>query len=322
MALLFCDGFDHYTIGDMPTKYIDAGANSISSPGRNGTGYCVRFNNSRAYTAIGSKTTLVVGFGIKLYTAYSGILYRFCEGDTTHVDLRIDSSQRLYVTRNGTTLGSVSTVPLRINVWEHVQIKVFINDSTGTVEVKINSVSVISLTGQDTQNGLTGVITKAGLYCNTDCAFYDDYWIDDADFLGDCIIETKFPNGAGDTTEWTPSTGSNYACVDEVNQNGDTDYVSSGTAGQVDTYAFADLLTSAGSVKGVQANVWARKDDGGTRQIALVARPVSTDRVGASKDMALTYAYYRETFALNPETGAPWTIAEVNAAKFGVKLVS
>ena len=58
--------------------------------------------------------------------------------------------------------------------------------------------------------------------------------------------------------------------------------MASATAGQTDTYAFGNLTTTSGTVFAVQASAVIRKDDAGTRSLALVARPGATDRLGAT----------------------------------------
>jgi len=145
---------------------------------------------------------------------------------------------------------------------------------------------------------------------------------DNKGFLGDIRVQAILPSGAGNSTQMTPSAGSNYQCVDEAAPNDDTDYVSETTAGEKDTYAFGNLTPTSGTVKGTQILISARKDDAGTRTIAPVYRPVSTDYDGTTVSIGNSYDYVRQVKDVSPATSVAWTIAEINGAEFGVKLVS
>jgi hypothetical protein len=135
-------------------------------------------------------------------------------------------------------------------------------------------------------------------------------------------VELLLPSGAGAETQWTPSAGSNYQNVDENPENGDTDYNKSNTVGQVDTYAMANLVSVAGLIYGVQYLEYARKDNAGTRTIAPVARIGGADYLGSNVNLSDSYAYTREIKELSPATAAAWTISEINAMEFGVKVTA
>jgi hypothetical protein len=79
----------------------------------------------------------------------------------------------------------------------------------------------------------------------------DDVIFDDSTWVGPSSIQGLVPTGAGATTQFDPSTGSNYACVDEVPAS-DTDYIYTNTANDVDTYACGNLTGTINSVKAVQ----------------------------------------------------------------------
>jgi hypothetical protein len=330
MALLFFDGFDHYAIGDILKKWTTFAQSDrcsiITNPrggkmiqighGSFGGTFFIRKSFVTSYT------TLYCGFAIYGCTATLPIVM-FYSDTTLQVDLRVDALGRIYATRNGTTIGTPSVPLIDLSSCFHCEVKVYIHDTNGTIDVNINGAAALSLTGLDTRNG-TPTTVNSVVFQTTGYSILKvgDIWIDDSKFLGDCKIETIYPTAAGDTTAWTPSAGDNYACVDEDVPNSDTDYVSSATAGQVDTYAFGDLTITTGVVKGVQAFAFARKDDAGDRSIALVARPVSTDIVGDTVALADSYTYLTQLWELNPEDSAAWEIADINGAKFGVKMVS
>ena len=99
----------------------------------------------------------------------------------------------------------------------------------------------------------------------------------------------------------------------------DTDYVMSSTTGQVDLYASANT-TSEGTVLGVRELARLRKTDAGTRQVRQVIRTGGTTYEGAVHAVTSNYAMHQNLRTVNPNTGNPFTISELNAMEQGVKL--
>lgn len=331
MGVVLMDSFDGYATAQIANKWTYATASVAiqASGGRNGTnGLRLPGNSHYVYEELPSSyNTIYMGFAMKADNITFGgrAFLALYEGSTLHVDFRMaDDTGKIYATRNGTTLGTTTNQVIYPNTWAHIQVKVYIHDSAGTIDVLVNGVNVLSLSGIDTKNDGTGVINCVRLSFGPWSAstYFDDVWVSDSELLGDCRIECILPSGSGATTQWDASAGNNYECVDENTPNSDTDYVSTATADEIDTYAFSNLTTTAGTVKGVQVSAFARKDDAGSRSIALVSRPGSTDRVGDTKALADSYNYYSQILDENPDTEAAWTISEVNASEFGVKLVS
>src|SRR5262249_36678260 len=156
-----------------------------------------------------------------------------------------------------------STSFLSAGAFNYIEVKITISDTVGVVTVRVNGTSTgwLALTSQDTQNGgpstITNIILGGDLVTNASNApsHFDDVVILDTtgavnnDFLGDCRVEAIFPNGAGNYAQWTPSTGSNFQNVDENPPNDDSDYNSSSTAGQIDTFNYSNLSVTSGTVK-------------------------------------------------------------------------
>jgi hypothetical protein len=251
-------------------------------------------------------------------------IMQFFEGATPHVYLTSgnDVAAIPQVKRgNGTVLGTCAMSPMVANQWYHFQMKVVVHDTTGSVEVRLNGAVVFSATNIDTRNGgVVGTIDTIG-WRGDFTAYFDDMWIDNSAFLGDCKIEPLRPTGAGDSTDFTPSAGSNWQNVDDTSPNGDTDYNHSNTVGHKDLFALNNLATVAGTVLGVQMRFRGRKDDAGSRTVKGVLKTggVEFDSAG----LALGDNYLGKTDVLhvvNPDTTAAWTIAEVNALQAGYEV--
>lgn len=335
MALLFIDGFDHYATADMLKKWSTQGTYSPTinaTAGRRGGGGLVVGSTSTSTSlskSLSAVSTVIVGVAFKIgSTAQAGETIRLYEGATQHISLYYSSGTfKLYRGSNTGTLLATGTTSVSASTWVYIELKVTIHDTTGAYELRLNGVTEFSATNVDTRNGGTsGVVDSVSLggYTGT----FDDFYLCDTsgttnnNFLGDCRIDTLYPSGAGNYTQFTPSTGSNYTCVDETTPN-TTDYVSSATSGNRDSYAFADLAAlGSESIYGVQVNAYAQKSDAGTRSLGTMVRLSGTDADGASVGLGTTtYSYISQVFEKDPSAAA-WTEANVNAAEFGVKVTA
>lgn len=120
-------------------------------------------------------------------------------------------------------------------------------------------------------------------------------------------------------TDFTPSTGANYQCVDEVPPN-TTDYVSSGTVGHIDTYAFGDLPAGV-SVQAVQWLIRACTSEAGPVSLRRLMRQAGTDYPGASAVPIDTSWVYAQEILNTAPSGAAWTKAIVDALEAGMEIV-
>ena len=337
MALVFVDGAGYYSAPGKRYEIV-SGVVSAGAYGRNG-GRGLHFDGSYydqgyVHKLLPSSSTYIIGYAISCsYSDPSGWpILSLLEGSGVHVALYLATATGLLTIKNGngTTLASVTVA---VNGFMYLEVKVYVHSSAGTVELRINGVTVASVTGINTQNGGTGIINgfsiSAGggngtvftanitdIYCCTNSGSVNN------NFLGDCRVECLFPSGAGAETQWTPSTGANWQNVNEVPADDDTTYNKSNTVGQVDTYAMGDLSTATGLIYGVQYHESVRKDNAGSRHVAPVARIGGTDYAGTDASLGDSYAYFREIVEVSPATSAAFTISEVNAMEFGIKVTA
>lgn len=341
MSLLWIEGFETFgtSNGSAPTGYLEKYVTDAASTtgitiedGRIG-GKCLKVvNNGRTFTrAFGSnKVSLVVGFGLKVasYSITQTILTLF-DGANNQINVRIVSpSGEFEIRRSGTTLATTSGAALATGVWAYIELKVTIDNSAGAYELRVNGVNVASASGVDTYNtGNVGVdrATFAASSSSSNAVYFDDIYICDTsgsvnnNFLGSKKVVAIYPNAAGDSTQFTPSTGNNYAAVDENPPNDDTDYVESGTSSHLDLYNFDN--TSLLSIAGVQINARVKETDGTPYSIYLVAKSGSTQSDGSSQAIgSASYVTRSRVLETNPDTSAAWTDSEMDSAQFGVKV--
>ena len=228
-------------------------------------------------------------------------------------------------TYNTNVLGSTPAGSFIPGAWHHCQLKVVCAlTATGSVEMKVDNVSLITATSVQT------CVTNAT--CDR-CRWqggtvFSDIWIVDSsgtvnnDFKGDVVVEGLRVTGAGSSTQFTPSAGSNYQNVDDPSTpNDDTDFNSSSTPGQVDLFALADPSRASGSVFAVTLNHRSRKDDAGTRQDRGVIKLAGTVANGATRSLSTSYVTWSDKFEMDPGGGG-WSIADVAGLEVGYEIVA
>lgn len=314
-----------------------------SGQGRNG-GSCIRSlaaANNYVLRAFDNQQTWGVAFAFRVSgVTTSNPIISFFDGTSTQCDLRINTSLQLYVTRNNTTLG-IAASALSANTWNHIEVKCKIDNSTGTLEVRVNEVAVIGpLTGQDTQNtsnayanviilGYFGGVGGLGNLDWDDIIIWDGQATDSSgnpdinDFIGDCALNWSIPNGAGTSTQFTPDSGSNYSRVADATVDDDTSYVESSTLNNIDSYAIANLPTTVQSVKSLATIHYCRKTDAGGKQMGSVIRTGATNYLHPNNIyLGDSYQYQFRNWGTNPNTLAAWTVSDVNGIESGQKVLS
>jgi len=337
MALLFMDGCEHYITADLAEKYTYVSSQAVSNT-RARTGTYSISGGVHGIAVAASGATAIVGYGV--YATAGGHyctvgLGGFASATYAHVSMRVETDGSVTV-RNGisssaTILGQTSPAAFRFSMWNYVEIKIGLHDSTGTVTVKVNGTALLTLTGKDTIGTPASATWSAVEWSNGATAWVDDIYLCDGsgglndDLLGEVRVVTLLPVtdavAAGSNADFTCSTSTDHgALVDDAAPNDDTDYVSSSTLNHVDSWEYP-ALGYTGTIKGVQMNLSAKKTDSGTRAIAAVTRPVATNRVHATDHyLGTSYAYWRAIWELNPEDSGAWEVADVDGAEFGVKV--
>lgn len=244
----------------------------------------------------------------------------------------------LYVTPAGTILfyrGAAaallltSSIGFVVGAYTHIQVKGTIHDTTGSAEIMVNGASGGSVSGVDTKAAFDAGASafalgfpsvSGGTFDHDDPVWGDLQGSVDNDFFGDLAVVGSLPSGAGASAQFTPSTGANYAAVDDAAPS-TADYVSSGTDGHKDTYAFADI-PGTGTVKKVFVMPYCRKSDvGDAKSLILRARHGGIEAAADPIALGTDWRYWGQRgFEENPSTSAPWTLAEHNAAEYGFEI--
>jgi hypothetical protein len=368
MALLWCDGFDHYgadetnmldgvygTAGNGPilsTSQVADGTHSIflSATASVGNDTCLRKVLPTAIDKMGCAGRFY--FPSLAGGNSGGTVFEFLSASVTRPQLSVcvDSAGcfrfyrgRNYFTLNGenATLVAQSDPLIVASAWNHIEVQVYIHDTDGWVRVAVNGVHRFEATGLDTKHDSTNIVSVAqnvsitggsGLTFFADSIYYYD-------FTGDSSVDTDFcptVDGAGKATtyigelqvlylpingdtaeeDWVPSTGSDgYAMVDEVDPN-DDDYVYSTAAGDLSEFDITDLPEEITYVRGVQLLGRMSKGDSGAAMITFGMKSDAATDDAPERPVTVEPTYWWDFMNVDPDSGARWTRASLNAAWF------
>lgn len=346
MALLFFDSFDHYQTAQLTAKWTSFGAVSPSILA--GVGRC----GSQALVMDGIKslvkgvpfasTTGIIGFAmntqLQLFNDMTFATFQSADGSGTQVILSrgVDGSINAYRADAGVVLlGNSGPDVLRELQYYYVEWLATISDTVGVIQVWVNGVQVLNLSGLDTHANLTPSTTLTGFSLvsgQSHTIYFDDvYALNQAGSaptnarLGDVHAEYLAPQAPGFHQDWgVVGVPTHWQAVsDGANPDDDATYIFTTTPGAIDTEIYASTGLPSGTIFGVQIGLYARKTDAGVRLVAPVIRHGGADFVGTNQaPSAATYHYLLQLYELNPGTGVAWTIADVNGDQYGIELTA
>lgn len=351
--ILATDGFEMKDIEDRWVAGFGSwvGTANLSGAGRYGSDVCVyqSFLSTVYYHRMfGEKSTVIVGFALKMSASNnSGFDLPICAlwGDTRstqHLYIGVQNSTNKVTIRRGNWTGTVlatsASVTIPNNEWCYVEVKAVLHDSTGSVEVRVNEEVAVTFSG-DTRNGGTNA-TFSSLMIGSQANFgssivmsWDDLYICDTadgtatqgapfdDYLGDVRVRTLLPNGAGSSTQFTPTgSSSNYENVNDVPPV-TTTWNASGTSGHRDTYALPNpSIPGAETVLAVVLNSTALRDNTGSISVKNAVKSGATVGYGASNALTTTRTHYMDVKAKDPNTSATWSSAAIDAMELGAEV--
>jgi len=216
--------------------------------------------------------------------------------------------------------------------WAHIQVKIFIHNTAGTVELRLNGSTTASwsATGLNTRNG------SANFYANVvnvesnsaagegmdDFYVFNDQGAQPNTFQGDVHAVRQLPT-SDVAISWARNTGpNNCLAVDDTQDDGDSTYVSTLTVNATDTYGMAPLSPTPNTIIAVCPRYEARMDDAGPHTMNAQLTSGGTTVNLPTMNVASTYAYVSAAYPQDPNTGLAWTPSAVNACLLGIKLLT
>jgi len=350
MSLLFIEGFEWLGTGvDAYANVTMLGQKYYSVPssntcylrtGRTG-GYALEgiYNSTQSLwpyngTFPTTSPVWIVGTGLRPATNFGtqGFL-TFRKSSTNGLAIKVNNSTKeidVY-DRNYALIGSTVGVNLTAGTWYYIEVKI-LDSLAGTVEIHVDGQIVLYLTNKDTtadgSSGYNSPYWNIGINGSYPIRIDDLYICNGAgsvnnNFLGNVQIRAAFPTSDGSNTAWALSAGSDhYALVDEAPDTGDTDYVSADNADTKDTYGLGDV-DDLGTIHGVQTNIVMKEMSAAVVPTIKTLIYSNSTLYEQSLNAAITTAYksYYTINETDPATSAAWTVANLNAAEFGVKRV-
>lgn len=221
----------------------------------------------------------------------------------------------------GTIAGWMTFVP----TFSLVEGKIVIDDTNGIIQIKVNGSLVFDYSGDTKPGSDTGcnnlVIGSTGLsgaYVD-DIAIGDDQGSSFTTWLNGIRFHRLAPTGAGNYSQWTPSSGNNWDCVDETPVV-DSDYVYPGSTGLKDSYVVANSPATMSGIFGVAARYIGQ----GGQQLKRLVRIASTDYVsGTTLTLPGSIGPVFEVMSVNPATGSGWQKSDIDsgACELGMESV-
>ena len=342
MAMLFFDGFDHYTLPYLKWTRDYGGGGVTTTGGRRNGG---TFNSAYSWGKVlpSNNGTIVMGAAIKPLTAENSVILGV-QGSTNvlQVSLYLNGYGGISICRanasiwygNGANLlGSTRNFVLTTGVWSYVELKIKIGDSDGFAVIHVNGVNEPTTpdlsSGQNTHgDGVSHAIGNVSIGVSPWGGAVDDLYVLDTsgtlnnDFLGDVRVDSHYPTTpAGAHSEWTRSTGADqWATVDEPSNPNITDYNSTLTLNAIDTLNIQDLKPAGGTIKAVQTLIYHSKADAGDAFMVPVMRSGGVDYEGATvAPSADSWIYTLTAYEQNPSGPHDWDETDFNAIEVGYK---
>ena len=207
------------------------------------------------------------------------------------------------------------------------EIHIVIDAVNGKIEVRKDMNTVVSYTGNTKPTADTTVnIIDISQAPWTRYIYMDDFVLNDPtgtvmnSWPGGLRIACLTPNADIGTNQWAPSTGtSHFEVIDEIPPSG-SDYLSTPSSNQVESFGLANLPAGALVVQAVKVLASARKDsDTAPTRLALGLNIGGVDYYGSDQDLATVSQGVANFMTISPATGLPFTVAEVNAMNLLLK---
>lgn len=301
------------TAGTFNSTYAD---HSVTSTSVGVGGFCDFTTSAGASDSVTSGETLntLHYFYHQNNTTTAGFIFRFVDGsDQPWLAFRSTTSSGVYGFYYNSGTGASPTWTLIGSTFSLASATLFainINLTIGSphsAEIFVDGVSKAS--GTFTQSSLTAIDAVALTTSANSDRFSEVAATVGISLVGGHVFYGK-PSGAGSNSGWTGA----YTTIDDVGVD-DTDLISSGTAGQRSTFAYANLPTLAAGYTIGDSFMWTRAKNDGTAPTNV--KPVrrdsgGTDNVGSSfSGMGVGFADFLTRYSVSA--------AEYDASEFGVE---
>jgi hypothetical protein len=224
------------------------------------------------------------------------------------------------VSSTWTAIGSaISSVPMSTTL-QDIVIRWIVNSATGTAELYVGG--SLRLTASVDLSAVTS-IRKVRVYGGAAGGFnyetrFSQMVVTNFPLVG-LVLGTCVPTGAGSTSSWTGT----YTSIDEAVLS-DADFIYSGTAAQISTFAQTPIPNFTGYVvRAVCVSARAKRGASGPQNIRMALRSAGTNYFsGSDIALGLGYAPVQTIWATDPATSAAWVNTAISSLEPGVKSIT
>lgn len=331
MAILNIEGFDTYnivsdTLAGWTSNWSCAFIGQILlNPGRYG-GQCTHINagggqENSVRNFNWTTNTITVGFDYRVTSLNVQLFTMGTVANGSQWSCAIDSTGHVtfYRGNQSVLLGTATIAAVTVNTWCYIEVGVFVHATAGTVDVWVDGVNVLHLTGQNTKAvSTTDQMNQMTIYESGVADWDNMYWADTIATIGPMQVLPMIPATDQVVSGYTAVGGAGplYDCIDELTPDGDSTYITSSNSGDVATFGYGTL--SATKITALQLYVVAKKSDAGVRSLSIHESDGTNTQTDSIRPLTTSYAQYNDVLNLAPD-GTAWTTAKFNAASFGVK---
>lgn len=352
MSLEWMDGADHYgsianILAGVFAEYYGGGggalAISTANP-RTGTSHFRITGLSSSSRIIwrrvlgAARTAVGLAFGCWINvlpsanSAFAPMVFRTA-ANTVQVAVFVDSTGVITVRQtngSGAILAQSAAPAIVAGGYQYIEAYINCHSTTGSVEVRVDGVTVASASNVNTNPRATGEISQVSSDLFTTHGLgtidYDDLYCWNSlgstnnSFPGNVRVGLSLLNADEAASDWTRNTGStDFSATTEIPPDGDTTYIEATAVNAVSEFGIADAPANVSSILAVQSYVMMKKTDAGASQVQASMLSGASVAAGADRPITTTYTYWMDAFEVDPATGAPWTPSAFNAAKLRLK---
>lgn len=344
------DGFDYYPTGKLSYKWPNITGTIVvaSSGGRRDSG-CLKLTKARgtrAYQSLDLSSHIVVRLAVKLTASditanKANILFTLWNGNTPQLFVTIlpgtlflqvwrHAIHSYYPDRNDPQLLGTSNNPILLDVWQHIELAIFVSNS-GTLKLGLNGSFAAGFDTINADTYHTGLINGISLGAPAlidniqpygveyyGLGWYDDFHItygNELVFLGDRRVDYLQLSSDSTPQDFIVSEGNAWETL-----NSEIGSIQSDTVGDVSRFLLEGPTHSPLEIDTIQLVAHSNKSDSGTRAVKLSVKLGPTTFSGDDLYLSQTPEAKTTEFQINPATSLPWTIGDLTGLDIGVEV--
>lgn len=249
-----------------------------------------------------------------------GILFRTSNATVCSISIDNVGNIRAHIGPKSNPVITTSSRNFVAGSWQHLEIKINISDTSGSIECSLDNSNVLSATNINL--GTTPIdevyfdIRDERIHID-DLVIWDNTGPISNDWIGPARTRLQyFENDAVSAVNDWVTTGAPSAAeaIDDEPPDDDTSYISAENVNDTITLAMGQLPTNIDNIVGVYLLMYARQEDAGITNLTPKIQTGSLETVGDEVALTSNYVYYGQEFTVNPTGNVAWTKATLEAA--------